>query len=63
MEKLRIRCEHLSEEEIEETIKSYVSLGWEFDGILDGFPPNMRWIHLTWEKDNAPIRPGIESNN
>lgn len=61
--KLRLECHRLSDEKIQEIIQSHVALGWEFDGILEGFPPNTRWIHLSWSKDSPPIQPGKESSS
>lgn len=46
MHKEIIKCNGMSEEQINNKIAEYVKLGWEFVGISEDFPPNYSWIHL-----------------
>lgn len=63
MEKRIIKCNDLSESQINRIISNYEKCGWELVGISEGFPPNYRWIHLEWSKDFPPIFPETESSS
>lgn len=63
MHKEIIKCNGMSEEQINNKIAEYVKLGWEFVGISEDFPPNYSWIHLHWNSEEPPIYPDITPNN
>lgn len=63
MEKRIIKCDNLSESQINQIISDYEKCGWRFIGISEGFPPDYRWIHLAWSKDRPPIFPETEPNS
>lgn len=63
MQKEIIKCDSLTEVQINQIISSYVDCGWKFIGISEDFPPNYRWIHLEWSKSEAPIFPDKEPNS
>ena len=63
MEKRIIKCDNLSESQINQIISDYEKCGWRFIGISEGFPPDYRWIHLEWSIDRPPIFPETEPNS
>lgn len=63
MEKRIIKCDNLSESQINQIISDYEKCGWRFIGISEGFPLDYRWIHLEWSKDRTPIFPETEPNS
>lgn len=42
MEKRIIKCDNLSESQINQIISDYEKCGWRFIGISEGFPPDYR---------------------
>ena len=44
MEKRIIKCDNLSESQINQIISDYEKCGWRFIGISEGFPPDYRFI-------------------
>lgn len=63
MEKRIIKCDNLSESQINQIISDYEKCGWRFIGISEGFSPDYQWIHLEWSKDRTPIFPETEPNS
>ncbi len=63
MEKKIIKCNGMSEVEINKLISSYVNVGWEYTGMSIGFPKDYSWIHVQWLKSEPPIYPDIKSNS
>lgn len=63
MENKMINCTNISDDKIQKIISDYTSVGWEYVGISDGFPPNMSWIHLKWTKSEPPTLPDTKSSS
>lgn len=63
MKKKMIKCNGMTDEQINTLISNYVKLGWNFIGISEGFPADYQWVHLECSKDKPPIYPETESNS
>lgn len=63
MEKKMIKCDELSDSEIQRIISDYENVGWHFVGISEGFPADYSWIHLEWTNSESPISPYKESSS
>lgn len=60
MHKERFDCSKMTDNAVQERIRSYVECGWEFNGYID-FPPPHLWACFTWNKESEPIYPSSKT--